>query len=62
MNNKYRVLIADKITDDGLKHIAAMTELEVLTLSEVKITDAGLEHLRNLKKLKAIASGESARE
>src|SRR5262249_50858972 len=38
------------ITNDGLRHLAGLTELEELGLMGNQITDAGLVHLRGLKK------------
>ncbi len=40
------------LTDDGIKHLAAMTRLEYLDLSYCnRLSDNGLKHLRNLPKL-----------
>ena len=40
-----------KVTDDGLVHLAGMTELRRLYLKNTRITDSGLEHLKGLTKL-----------
>jgi|GEM_PF-6478651 len=47
------------ISDAGLQHLAALTELESLTLSGPELTDAGLVHLRGLKKLKSLDVNET---
>ncbi|HEY2839479.1 MAG TPA: M56 family metallopeptidase, partial [Pirellulales bacterium] len=44
------------ITNDGLRHLAGLTELETLTISGSHLTDAGLVHLHNLKKLKSLST------
>lgn len=40
-----------QISDDGLKHLVDLTELESLDLSNSQITDLGLRSLRRMKKL-----------
>jgi len=42
------------ITDEGLKQLAGLTELEELNLQETQISGAGLVHLRQMKKLKKL--------
>ncbi len=44
-------LAKSQVTDEGLKVLAAMKELEKLHLENTKITDAGIQHLTPLKKL-----------
>lgn len=46
-----------KVTDAGLKCLAALGELESLTLSCTKITDAGLKELAPLRKLRKLYLG-----
>ena len=41
-----------RITDDGLKNLSGLTNLEKLDLAETDITDAGLRHLMGLSSLK----------
>ena len=47
----------NEITDDGLRFVSALTNLEILGLQHSKITDAGLQHLRTLKNLKQLWVG-----
>lgn len=42
------------ITDAGLLHLKALTNLETLVLSGTKVTDAGLIHLKHLTRLKSL--------
>lgn len=42
------------VTEEGMKSVAKLTNLEVLYLYGVKIGDKGLSHLTGLKKLQAI--------
>jgi internalin A len=44
----------DQITDEGLKSLAGLTQLELLDLQNTDVTDAGLQSLRGLKNLKAL--------
>jgi len=48
------------VTDEGLKHLASLENLEVLLLDGTKTTPAGLQHLKGLKKLRRLrdSSGE----
>jgi hypothetical protein len=39
-------LVRTKVTDAGLKELAALKGLKVLDLSSTKVTDAGLKELR----------------
>ncbi len=41
-----------QLTDDGLRHLARMPQLQRLDLTGVKLTDAGLEVLRHLPDLR----------
>lgn len=43
------------ITDDGLRSLAALNELEELSLHAPQLTDACLVHLRGLKRLKSLS-------
>ena len=47
----------NEITDDGLRFISALTNLERLGLQSSKITDAGLQQLSSLKNLKELWVG-----
>jgi putative heme-binding domain-containing protein len=42
------------VTDKGLRHLSALTELRELDLSRTEITGDGLRYLQNLKKLKIL--------
>ena len=42
------------VTDDGLRHLAGLTNLRVLALPERGITDAGLVHLKDLDNLQEL--------
>ncbi|MDB4766885.1 hypothetical protein OAG71_04275, partial [bacterium] len=42
------------VTNDGLRHLAGLTNLRVLNLPERGITDAGLVHLKNLDNLQEL--------
>ena len=44
-------LRATRITDNGLKCISGLENMEFLDLSETQVTDAGLRHLSKLTKL-----------
>lgn len=47
------------ITDNGLKHIAALKNLKAIILTRTAITDAGLVHLAGVKKLELILLNET---
>ena len=42
------------VTDDGLRHLTAFREVEILYLLELPITDEGLKHVRKVKGLKRL--------
>ena len=42
-----------------MKHLARMTQLEVLDLRRTSITDGGLRHLESLKNLKVLCLAET---
>src|SRR5262245_23977591 len=49
------VRLADtQVTDAGLKELAALKQLEVLSLERTNVTDAGLKELAALKQLQAL--------
>ncbi len=43
-----------QVTDAGLVHLKALTEIEVLDLTGTQVTDAGLVHLKALKNLQGL--------
>jgi Leucine-rich repeat (LRR) protein len=43
-----------RITDEGLKHLAGMTQLEELNLSNTQVTDAGVASLAKFRALKTL--------
>jgi len=43
-----------RISDDGLRHIAGLSKLEVLVLSGTNVQDEGLRRLTNLQNLKGL--------
>lgn len=43
-----------KITDEGLRHVSGLTELEVLALNGTNVSGEGLSHLRNCRRLKGL--------
>jgi hypothetical protein len=43
-----------RVTDDGLKQLAGLTELRVLGLGQTQFTDAGIAHLAALTKLEEL--------
>ena len=43
-----------QINDDGLKSLAGLEKLQVLSLEDTAISDAGLKHLYGLKQLKEL--------
>jgi|GEM_PF-2952923 Leucine-rich repeat (LRR) protein len=47
------------ITDEGIKNISGLINLEYLTLYRTKVTDEGIKHLVNLKKLKKLELDET---
>jgi hypothetical protein len=51
---RYLWLDSPEVTDEGLKYLADLDELELLHLGG-KVTDAGLKHLAGLKKLRSLA-------
>ena len=46
-----------QLTDEGLRHLAAMPQLQHLVLSGAKISDAGLDVLRHLPNLRSFQLG-----
>ena len=44
-----------EITDDGLKHLSSLTDLEWLFLNNTKISDGGLKHLSGLTNLEVLS-------
>src|SRR5262245_52231708 len=48
------VQLANKVTDEDLKHLASLKELQKLDLDTTAVTDAGLMHLTKLTKLKEL--------
>ena len=48
---------SDNVTDDGLKHLRALTNLEQLSLFETRVTGTGFEHLKGLTKLRELCFG-----
>lgn len=42
------------VTDEGLKHLKNLTNLEYLGLRAVRVTDAGMVHLKGLRRLKGL--------
>jgi hypothetical protein len=56
-SNSLRAIILqgnDQITDNGLKYLAKMQNLEYIDLWNTNITDTGVRHLRPLKNLKRL--------
>lgn len=49
----------NKVTDEGVKHLAGLTSLEVLGLNNTKITDAGLLFLLDLNSLHTLSLRQS---
>ena len=49
-----------RITDEGLKHLSGLTQLQTLDLAETGITDRGLRHLRGLSRLKHLDVTQTA--
>ncbi len=50
-----KVQLASELTDDGLKPLAALQDLEKLELQYTAVKGTGLEHLNGLKKLRSVA-------
>jgi hypothetical protein len=48
---------SDNVTDDGLKHLRTLTNLEQLSLFETRVTGTGFEHLKGLTKLRELCFG-----
>ena len=48
-----------EITDEGMKHIAKMSELQALQIARTKVTDVGLEQLKSLTNMKALDISEN---
>jgi hypothetical protein len=46
-----------RITDDGVRHLTALTNLRSLCLSGVLVTDAGLRHIAALRELRTLTVG-----
>jgi hypothetical protein len=44
-----------KVTDAGLEHVKALTQLRNLDLSGTQVTDAGLEHLKSLTQMDGLS-------
>ena len=47
------------ITDEGMKHVAEMTSLTLLSLDRAKVTDEGLIHLAHLVNLQELELTET---
>ena len=47
-------LSGNRVTNDTLKHVAGLRQLQSLSLWHTKVTDAGLEHLENLTGLQML--------
>jgi hypothetical protein len=43
-----------RVTDAGLKHLVALSNLNPLSLSNTRVTDAGLEHLKQCDGLRDV--------
>ena len=54
-----RSLSAHHLTDDGLRHVATLGELQELLLQGSQVTDAGAEHLKGLSTLRTIDLGRT---
>lgn len=48
------LLLPPQTTDEGLKHLAPLTQLEFLFLLDTRVTDAGLEQLKSMTSLQDI--------
>jgi hypothetical protein len=51
--------ISSKITDEGMKHVAGLTNLRGLSLQSDKIGDRGLVHVEGLRRLESLDVGSS---
>lgn len=49
-----RLYLNSAITDQGLVHLAGLTNLSKLDLQKTQVTDAGLEHLKKLPNLQQL--------
>ena len=49
------IMSGSNITNEGVVHLRALTNLQSLDLMETQITDAGLVHLKNLTNLKDLS-------
>jgi hypothetical protein len=56
---RYLSLEATRITDDGLPHLAQLTNLQELVLPETAVTDEGLAHLERLTHIDSIMLGQT---
>jgi internalin A len=45
------ILWDDDVTDDGIAHLAGLTNITGLNLRKTKVTDRALEHLKGMKRL-----------
>lgn len=58
IDKTYRATFIDlnssKITDESLKHLKYLPELEYVHISNTKITNAGFKHLKSLKKTRVL--------
>src|SRR5262249_55590252 len=48
-------LFGTEVGDDGLAHLAGLTELRALYLESTRVGDAGVAHLRKLTRLERLA-------
>ncbi len=44
------------ITDDGLKHLSGLKNLQYLYLDSTSVTDAGMKHLTGLTELRVLSA------
>ena len=55
MKELRRLMLRDTmVTDEGLKHLSGLTNLEELDLSGTRVTEKGIEALRNLKAMRRL--------
>ncbi len=52
--NEVTPIYNPQVTDEGLKIVQGLTQLEVLGLSNTNITDAGLKYVKNLSRLQTL--------